>query len=139
MSRDRLYLISLAMMVAIVVLFLSAMNYAYSQRSDGVISVLSSSSYTDLNEDDESNYHIVGEVKNTSTDSMTNVKIVATFYDKSRKVVDTDFTYTNIDVLRPAEKSSFEIILNDEDLSQKIDSYKLSLSAEKNRSSTSSA
>jgi hypothetical protein len=34
-------------------------------------------------------------------------------------------------VLRPAEKSSFEIILNDEDLSQKIDSYKLSLSAEK--------
>jgi hypothetical protein len=124
-------------MVAIVALFLSVINYAYSQESndDGAISILSSSSYIDVNEDDEPNYYVVGEVKNNSPiDSMNNVKITATFYDRSEKVIGTDFTYTNIDVLRPAEKSSFEIILNDADISQKIDSYKLSVSGEKTES-----
>jgi hypothetical protein len=59
---------------------------------------------------------------------MNYVKIVSTFYDNTGKVVGTDFTYTNVDVLRPAEKSSFEIILNDEDQSRKVNSYKLSTS-----------
>jgi hypothetical protein len=49
-------------------------------------------------------------------------------YGYSQKSVGTDFTYTNVDVLRPAEKSSFEIILNDEDQSRKVNSYKLSTS-----------
>jgi hypothetical protein len=44
---------------------------------------------------------------------MNYVKIVSTFYDNARRVIGTDFTYTNVDVLKPAEKSSFEIILND--------------------------
>jgi hypothetical protein len=44
---------------------------------------------------------------------MNYVKIVSTFYDNAGKVVGTDFTYTNVDVLRPAERSSFEIILTD--------------------------
>jgi hypothetical protein len=121
-------------MAAAIVVFPSMIHYAYSQESndDGVISILSSSSYTDLNEDDEPNYHIVGEVKNNSPiDSMNNVKIIATFYDRSKKVIGSDFTYTNLDVLRPAEKSSFEIILNDANVSRKIESYKLSVSGEK--------
>ena len=42
-----------------------------------------------------------------------------------------DFTYTNVDVLNPAEKSSFEIILNDAAQSQKVSSYKLSVSGDK--------
>jgi translation initiation factor RLI1 len=41
-------------------------------------------------------------------------------------------------VIRPAEKSSFEIILNDADQSQKVDSYKLSVSADKTESLPSS-
>ena len=53
---------------------------------------------------------------------MNYVKVVATFYDNTRKVVGTDFTYTNVDVLRPAEKSSFEITLNDASQSQKVNS-----------------
>ena len=110
MSRDRpnlLYLLSLTMMVAIVV-FPSVMHYGYSQKSGSGISMLSSSSYTAANEDDEDNYHIVGEVKNSSpVDLMNDVNVVATFYDSAGKVVGTDFTYANVDVLRPAEKSSF--------------------------------
>jgi hypothetical protein len=62
---------------------------------------------------------------------MNYVKIVSTFYDNTRRVVGTDFAYTNVDVLRPAGKSSFEIILNDAAQSQKVNSYKLSASAYK--------
>jgi hypothetical protein len=110
---------------------LVVMQYGYSQTSaagaDG-ISILSSSSFTD----DLGYYHVVGEVKNNSpTDSMNYVKIVSTFYDSTRKVIGTDFTYTNVDVLRPAEKSSFEIILTDVTQSQKVSSYKLSASGDK--------
>ena len=107
------------------------LQYAYSQTAAsaaGGISVLSSSSFTD----DIGYYHIVGEVKNNSpAESMNYVKIVATLYDKTGKVVGTDFTYTNVDVLRPAEKSSFEIILNDAAQSQRVSSYKLYASGDK--------
>ena len=64
---------------------------------------------------------------NSPADSMNYVKIVATLYDNTGKVVGTDFTYPNVDVLRPEEKSSFEIILDDAAQSQKVDSYKLLL------------
>jgi hypothetical protein len=93
---------------------LVVLQYGYSQTtapaSASGISVLRSSSFTD----DIGYYHVVGEVKNNSpTDSMNYVKIVSTFYDNAGKVVGTDFTYTNVDVLRPTERSSFEIILTD--------------------------
>ena len=89
-------------------------QYGYSQTTTsapaGGISVLSSSSFID----DTGAYHVVGEVKNNSpTDPMNYVKIVATLYDKTGKVVGTDFTYADVGVLRPEEKSSFKIILTD--------------------------
>jgi hypothetical protein len=88
------YQASLPMMVAVIV-FSSLIHYGYSQKSDSEISILSSSSYTDVNEDDELNYHVVGEVKNNSpTDSLNNVKIVSTFYDSAGKVIGTDFIPT---------------------------------------------
>jgi hypothetical protein len=102
----------------------------YSQKAAATdaISVLSSSSLRD----DTGAYHIVGEVKNNSpTDSMNHVKIVATLFDSSGKVIGTDFTYSNVDALRPAEKSPFEIILIDLRLSQKVGDYKLSVSGNK--------
>jgi hypothetical protein len=67
---------------------------------------------------------------------MNYVKIVSTFYDNARRVIGTDFTYTNVDVLKPAEKSSFEIILNDAAQSQKVGSCKLSASGDKTRSAS---
>ena len=111
------------------------LQYGYSQTntpgSAGGISVLSSSSFRD----DTGAYHIVGEVKNNSpTDSLNYVKIVATLYDKTGKVVGTDFTYTDIEVLRPAEKSPFKIILIDLRQSQKVSSYKLYATGEKTQS-----
>jgi hypothetical protein len=112
------------------------LQYGYSQTtttsaSAGGISVISSSSFRD----DTGAYHIVGEVKNNSpADSMNYVKIVSTLYDKGGKVVGTDFTYSDIDVLRPAEKSPFKIILTDLGQSQKVNSYKLYASGQKRAS-----
>jgi hypothetical protein len=117
-------------MVLLALPSLMVVQYGYSQTAAdaGGISILSSSSFTD----DIGAYHIVGEVKNNSPiDSMNYVKIVATLYDDTGKVVGTDFTYTDVDVLRPAEKSSFEIILTDITQSQKVSSYKLSTSGDK--------
>jgi hypothetical protein len=117
MPRDKPSFLCFALSVT-ALLLVPAANFAYSQAaSSSLISVLSSSSFTD----DLGDYHVVGEVKNNSpTDSINYVKIVATFYDNTGKVVGTDFTYSNIDVLRPAEKSSFEIILNDAAQSQSV-------------------
>jgi hypothetical protein len=117
------------------------LQYGYSQTTTtstsagaGGISVLSSSSFRD----DTGAYHIVGEVKNNSPrDSMNYVKIVATLYDKGGKVVGTDFTYSDIDVLRPAEKSPFKIILTDLGQSQKSKQLQVICFWAKNRASTS--
>jgi hypothetical protein len=110
------------------------LQYGYSQTtapasaSANQISVLSSTSFRD----DTGAYHIVGEVKNNSPiDSMKYVKVVATLHDKTGKVFGTDFTFSDVYVLRPAEKSPFEIILSDIRQSQKVSSYILSSSGEK--------
>ena len=120
------YLTMLSMMALLVTPLL--VQYGYSQKSGGGISILGSSSFTD----DIGYYHVVGEVMNNSSkDSMNFVKITSTFYDDTRKVVGTDFTYSNVDVLRPQETSPFEIILTDTTQSQKVSSYKLTASGDK--------
>ena len=88
------------------------LQYGYSQTIAPTpalanpISVPSSTSFRD----DTGAYHIVGEVKNNSPiDSMKYVKVVATLYDKTGKVFGTDFTFSDVDVLRPAEKSPFKL------------------------------
>jgi hypothetical protein len=110
------------------------LQYGYSQTtasasaSANPISVVSSSS----SRGDTGAYHIVGEVKNNSPiDSMKYVKIVAKLYNKTGKAFGTDFTFSDVDVLRPAEKSPFKIILTDIRQSQKVSSYTLSISGEK--------
>jgi len=114
-----------------IVLLVVPIQHGYSQNeadATSEINVQSSSSYTDK----LGYYHVVGEVKNNSTiDSMNYVKIVSTFYDDTKKVIGTDFTYADIDVLRPTEKSSFDIILNSAAQSQKVSRYKLSTSGDK--------
>src|SRR5438067_6786119 len=84
----------------------------YSQTSgssNNILPILSSSSFKDT----LGSLHVVGELKNNSTDPFDFVKVVSTFYDNTGKVVGTDFTYSHIKVLRPWERSSFELILSD--------------------------
>lgn len=54
-------------------------------------------------------YTIVGEVKNYLNVNVQYVKIVATFYDSQDTVIGTDFTYTELDTLKPGQKSPFEL------------------------------
>lgn len=54
-------------------------------------------------------YTIVGEVQNQGTKNLHYVKITATFYDSANNVLATDFTYTDIDILIPQQKSPFEL------------------------------
>jgi hypothetical protein len=76
---------------------------ATATQSQPALEILSHTSYTDAGW-----YHIVGEIRNNSTQPMAFVKIVATLYDDASTVVGTDFTYTELDVIPPGGKSPFE-------------------------------
>ena len=93
------------------------------QASGGGISILSSSQ---INNSFGSVY-VVGEVRNDLSDLVQFVQIVGTFYDSAGVLIDTDFTYTDLDYLRPGEKSPFNLIISDESVAQRIDSYTLSV------------
>jgi hypothetical protein len=105
---------------------LSAPGYSQTDNNKN-IPILSSSSFKDT----LGSFHIVGELKNNSTDPLDFVKVVSTFYDGTGKIVGTDSPYANIKVLRPGEKSSFELILDDAQQSDKVSTYKLSVSGDK--------
>jgi hypothetical protein len=60
------------------------------------VRVLSSSEYRD----DAGYYHIIGEVENNSPDAREFVKITASLYESTNKIVETAFTYTDVDVIR---------------------------------------
>jgi hypothetical protein len=84
--------------------------------------ILSHSSYIDS----LGYFNVVGEVKNTLPSNIKYVKIVTTFYDAQKKVIGTSFTYTELDILKPNQKSPFEL----SSYPDKIDpaSYKLKVS-----------
>jgi hypothetical protein len=105
---------------------LSAPGYSQTDNNKN-IPILSSSSFKDT----LGSFHIVGELKNNSTDPLDFVKVVSTFYDDTGKIVGTDFPYANIKILRSGEKSSFALILNDAQQSDKVSTYKLSVSGDK--------
>ena len=68
---------------------------------------------------------MVGIAKNTGNANINYVKISGTFYDSNNNVVDTDFTYTMLDILKPDQKSPFKIMLSEPD---GYDHYSLSIS-----------
>uniref|UniRef100_A0A6M3M8E0 Uncharacterized protein n=1 Tax=viral metagenome TaxID=1070528 RepID=A0A6M3M8E0_9ZZZZ len=67
--------------------------------------ILSYSSYVD----NLGYYTVVGEVQNNLQSNINYVKISATFYDSQNNVIGTDFTYTDMGILKPGQKSPFEI------------------------------
>lgn len=74
----------------------------------------------------EGYFIIVGEVRNNLETNIKYVKIVATFYDVEYKVIGTSFTFTDLKILKPGQKSPFEL----SSFPEKIicDIYKLTLS-----------
>lgn len=91
--------------------------------SNGNVSILSSSQ---IRSEFGSTY-IVGEVRNDLSDVVQFVQIVGRFYDSNGLLIDTDFTYTDLDLLRPGEKSPFRLIISDESVAQRVDNYTLAV------------
>jgi len=71
-------------------------------------------------------FTIVGEVKNNLQSNINFVKITATFYDNQKNVIGTDFTYTDLDIIKPNQKSPFELSSYPDKITP--DSFKLTLS-----------
>lgn len=94
-----------------------------SSSGNGNVSILSSSQ---IRSEFGSTY-IVGEVRNDLSDVVQFVQIVGRFYDSNGLLIDTDFTYTDLDLLRPGEKSPFRLIISDESVAQRIDNYTLAV------------
>ena len=89
------------------------------------VTVVSSSGFTDYIGD----YHIVGEVQNSGSNTVDYVQITATYYDSSNKVVDTQFTYSSVSYLQRNAKSPFDIIETTSTLVPQISTYKLQVSS----------
>ena len=53
-------------------------------------------------------FRVLGEVMNQGKNDANAVKVSAIFYDDKHKVIDTDYVFTNPDVIRPNKKAPFE-------------------------------
>ena len=73
------------------------------------VQIISTSTYTD----DLGNFHIIGEVNNTSTQPQNNIVITAILSDKTNNtVVGNHSSFSSIDTLRTGELSPFDIVIN---------------------------
>jgi hypothetical protein len=91
-------------------------------NSNQDIQLISSSSY----KDSIGSLHVIGELQNTPPDPREYVKIVSTLHDPSNSILDTSFTYSEVEVLRPGEKSPFDVIFSNEQQVQKSQRYEIS-------------
>jgi hypothetical protein len=74
------------------------------------VKVVSSTTY--VSQSIKSRY-IVGEVRNDTGSNAKYVEIVASLYDASNKLVGTDNTFAQLDILKPGQKSPFRVIVSD--------------------------
>lgn len=58
-----------------------------------------------------SGFYVVGEVQNQTAGTVSLVKVVASFYNKSGGLVATDFTYALMDQLKPGQRAPFKIAI----------------------------
>lgn len=69
---------------------------------------------------------LVGQVKNIGGDDAGSVVVRFTAYDKDGGVMGTDYTYADVDTLKPDQKSTFKIMMSTDDV-KGMDHYDLSL------------
>ena len=53
-------------------------------------------------------FRVLGEVINHGQNAANAVKVSGIFYDNEHKVIDSDYTYTNPDIISPNKKAPFE-------------------------------
>ena len=87
------------------------------------ISLVSHSGYIDLS----GNYHVVGEVQNIGSSTYKLVTVTIDFFDADDEIIATRFDLILLDVLLPARKSPFNVMLLDQALSSSVDGYAISI------------
>lgn len=115
--------ISMFLLMFLLIIF-SSSNLVFPVKADAQVELLTSSSYIDS----LGWLHVVGEAQNVGNQAVEYVRISATFYNSSNTVVETAFTYSDLNVILPNRKSPFDILLFDESQSSKVDHYELSVS-----------
>ncbi len=78
---------------------LSNIEYTFAQltNNDNIVQIISTSTYTD----DFGNFHVIGEVNNTSIDPQTNIIITTLLSDTNNNVlVGNHSAFSSIDLLR---------------------------------------
>jgi hypothetical protein len=85
------------------------MDFAFAQLSgNNIIQLTSTSSYTD----DFGNFHIIGEVNNTSPQPQTNIVVTAILSNTSTNVIIGNYSaFSSIETLRSGELSPFDIVI----------------------------
>lgn len=56
--------------------------------------------------------HILGEVENTTADAVGLIEVIADFYDSNHHLVANDYTYLQMMILWPGDKSCFELVVS---------------------------
>ena len=86
-------------------------GFAFAQlTNNNIIQIVSTSTFTD----DFGNFHVIGEVNNTSIDPQTNIIITALLSDTNNNVlVGNHSAFSSISTLRQTELSPFDIVIQD--------------------------
>jgi hypothetical protein len=91
-----------------------------------LFSVLSQTAYMDS----LGFFHVVGEVANTSNQTVRFVRITASIYDPSHVIIGTGSAYSDIDTLGPGERSAFNLLSSDLSHAVQLGTYQLSTSSQ---------
>lgn len=70
--------------------------------------------------------NVVGEVKNTSSNSLEYGQVIASFLDSKGNIVDTSMTYTTIEIIKPGAVVPFKVNVKN---NEKIKQYSLQFQA----------
>jgi len=86
-------------------------GFAFAQlTNNNIIQITSTSSFID----DFGNFHVIGEVNNTSTQPQFNIVVTALLSDTNNNVlVGNHSAFSSISTLRPGELSPFDIVIQD--------------------------
>ncbi len=76
------------------------------------------------------NFHVVGEVNNTSLDPQTGVIITAVLSDSTNNVVGNFSAFSSLGVIRPGELSPFDIVADDPDIVGKFNFIEFSTNSQ---------
>ena len=95
--------------------------------NNNIIQIVSTSTYID----DFGNFHVIGEVNNTSIDPQTNILITALLSDTNNNVlVGNHSAFSLISTLRQTELSPFDIVIQDPQILGKFNFMEFSITSQ---------